>query len=308
MFRRRRYGTPLHPWARTKRFRLPRLPKGGDEWRTLLRQGSTWVRGGLAAFALWIAGSLLVGALTPPPLPDLAATENQLQVEGAVMPRLANWALSRPNPGLDRPWIYYAPVGQVGKPPATISIYAPVITERIAAITAEVGVGTLNREQYLERIIAGWVADTEDDTSIPTPTLSSITTGAADERIELATLLTFDTPFPWAPPVFVPSPSPSAGESTDPSASPSATPAPSASPSTDNGLGPIQILPLTGPATEASVIVKIAAYLPSASSFDAPGKQRMLVIALSYDASLPAETIKELEEGFALLIRSIEFP
>jgi hypothetical protein len=29
---------------------------------------------------------------------------------------------------------------------------------------------------------------------------------------------------------------------------------------------------------------------------------------LSYDASLPAETAAALEAGFALLIRSIEFP
>ena len=276
-------------------------PKG-DAWRELLRQGSTWRRGGIAALALWIGGSLLVGALTPPPLPDLAATESQLQVEGAVMPRLSNWALSRPNPGLDRPWVYYAPVGEAGKPPATISIYAPVVTERIAAITAEVGVGTLNREQYLEKIIAAWIGDTEDDTAIPQATLSPITTGVAGERIELATLLTFDTPFAWAPPTFVPSPSPSGSALP----SPSGTPKPSGG--TDNGLGPILALPQTGAASTTQMVVRIAVYLPSAAAFDAPGKQRMLVIALAYDASLPPATVKALESGFTVLIRSIEFP
>ena len=56
------------------------------------------------------------------------------------------------------------------------------------------------------------------------------------------------------------------------------------------------------------MVVRIAVYLPSAAAFDAPGKQRMLVIALAYDASLPPATVKALESGFNVLIRSIEFP
>lgn len=299
MFGRRRYGTPLHAWARPKRSRLPRMPRGSAEWSAALSKGSNWIRGGIVAFVVWIAGSSLVGAIVPPPLPDLAATNGVLSVEGVVMPRLEHWALWRPNPGLDRPWIYYAP-GSTGKPPTTISIYAPVVTERIAAITAEAGAGTLNREQYLERIIAAWVADTEDSTSIPTPTLSPITTGVEGERIELASLLEFDEPFAWSPPVATPAPSTVA--------SPTPTPAESPAAENDNGLGPILALPATGPDTEQRVVVKIALYLPSVASFDSPGLQRMLVIALSYDASMSSADAANVEQGFRRIINSIEFP
>jgi hypothetical protein len=55
-------------------------------------------------------------------------------------------------------------------------------------------------------------------------------------------------------------------------------------------------------------MISLAAYLPSVDAFDAPARQRMLVITLAYDAALPADRIAAYQAGFEALITRIQFP
>jgi hypothetical protein len=292
MFRRRRYGTPIHPWTRQRRFRLPRIPRSREAWSALVRTNGFWPRAIATVFALVIGGSVLGSAVAPAPLPDLAARDGQIVVDGAVLPRLRNWAMYRPTPGLERPWILYAPGGEAGSPPATITIYAPVVTELVDDIIARNGEGSLDRETLLVKILEAWASDPTTSLDIPAPSFSPITSGVGGERFELAVRVDFASPFPYAPVTASAAPTPSA----------------SASASTDTTVGPLLALPTRGEPTDQQVMISLAAYLPSVDAFDAPARQRMLVITLTYDASLPADRIAAYQAGFEALITRIQFP
>ena len=294
MFRRRRYGTPLHPWARQRRLGMPRIPRSREAWSALVRTNGFWPRAIATVFALVIGGSVLGSAVAPSPLPDLAARDGQIVVDGAVLPRLRNWAMYRPTPGLERPWILYAPGGEVGRPPATITIYAPVVTELVDNIIATSGEGALDREALLVRIVETWAVDPSAALAIPAPSFSPITSGVGGERLELAVRVNFAGDFPYAPAAPVTSATPSAS--------------PNASAATDTTIGPLLALPVRGEPTDQRVVILLAAYLPSTDAFDSPARQRMLVITLAYDASLPADRIAAYQAGFEALITRIQFP
>lgn len=307
----RRYGTPLHPWARRRRSLIPRRPRSSREWQEALQRPVNYLRGSIVFLLLYIAISSAVSFVVGPPIPKLDLfTSRTIAIDGVYIPRPVNWALEgNTETGLLRPWILHAP-GKSNRPPTTITIYTPVVTSLVNEILLRNGEGSIDRRELLRLVVEEWKAGFARDNlgTLPAYQLDPVITAGNGVTNEFGLLVTFpNTTFPYAPNTNSATPSATAASTATPVASSSQTPTPSTTPGSYL-TEPIRAYPVLGTATDAKMIIKMAVYIPSSRDFTSAALRKMLVMTLSYDASIDPQQRLEIESAFARMTSELLFP
>lgn len=296
----RRYGTPFPPLTRRPLIPRPHLPKGAEAWRASLRRGGTWARLVLVVGLLAVIGSILGAVLATPARPHLDLQGAPVVLGTVVLERPLGWALAAEVPDLSRPVVIFAPQADASTPPVTITLYAVDASAGYEA--ALKAAGNTSPSDY--DLLVSLVTDYTGQAKIPMPAMARNTynTTVDSSLVRVDLIATWQDPFPWQPataltPVTTPAPG-SSGASATPEANPT--------------IRPLAYPELGSPVPGQEMVVVEAYYLPEGAFFagtaqDATVFRKMVVMTLSYPASLDPEVAAEARTAFDRVASSISF-
>lgn len=302
----RRYGTPLPPLARRPLIPRPHLPKGKVAWQASLRRGGTWARIVLVVGLLAVFGSILGAATATPARPHLNLQGEPIILGTVVVERPLGWALAAETPDLTRPIVIFAPQPEDKTPPVSITIYAVDATAGYeAALSDATATGSAPSDyDLLVSLVTGYC----EQAKIPTPAMTRNTynTTLTSSIVRVDLIATWPSPFPWKPAEVgdivetSPTPIPTLGAGVTPTPEPVET------------TRPLSYPDLGSPVPGQDMVVVEAYYLPDGNFFSGTGQdgklfRKMVVMTLSYPASLDPEVAAEARVTFDRVASSISF-